>query len=83
MVVVFLVNVNAHGVADCAVRVDGGSDLPAVLMAMPQSVVDAGHGKLRSAHGPDEVGLATPPRLRDVAQAVGLLLGDGLHGIKR
>ncbi len=45
-----------------------------------QTVTISGNGELRPAHGPDQIGLGSPPRLRDVAQAIGLEFGDALHG---
>jgi hypothetical protein len=71
---------DAHGVPDCAVWILAGSDEPLVLVALPQPAVDAMDVKFRPAHGPYEVRFRPAPRLRDVAQAVGLGFGYALHG---
>jgi hypothetical protein len=81
--VVFLGDVNAHGVPDCAVWILAGPDEPLVPVALPQAAVDAVDVEFGSAHCPYEVGFGSAPRLRDVAQAVGLGFGYALHGDQR
>jgi hypothetical protein len=78
--VVFLGYIDAHGMPDGSVWILAGSDEPLVAVALPEAAVDAMNVELAAAHSPDEIGFGAPPRLRDVAEPVGLELGDALHG---
>ena len=61
------------------IRIPGGTDELAVLRSVPEVVFDAADGELAAAHCPDQIGFGSPPRLRDVAEPIGLEFGYALH----